>query len=225
MSQCSQRRQYFVNLLQCVQNVDFHRDSESALRSCLQNQSNDLGSKLKWHDCIVHKNVFRYCVKHVAMQRCHSAKWYNGLKRSGKAGIICRAGQPPQRTIPRGEQHSSSPCSLLDVIADGLRVSQQRKSGYVTKLCSTFCTTFWVTANLQRVGYPMKFPRYNIGTAMQSHRPCWTGTKGKVNTFLDESRRYERTMTIQGVTPLLMSRISSAAGSGRFSDIHRTHPI
>ena len=25
------------------------------------------------------------------------------------------------------------------------------------------------------------------GTAMQSHRPCWTGNKGKVTTFLEES--------------------------------------
>ncbi|KAJ4445128.1 hypothetical protein ANN_06929 [Periplaneta americana] len=33
----------------------------------------------------------------------------------------------------------------------------------------------------------MKFPMFNKGTAMQSHRPCWTGTKGKMTTFLDES--------------------------------------
>ena len=33
----------------------------------------------------------------------------------------------------------------------------------------------------------VKFPRYNNDTAMQSHRHCWTGTKGKATTFLDES--------------------------------------
>ena len=33
----------------------------------------------------------------------------------------------------------------------------------------------------------MKFQSFNNGTAMQSHRPCWTGTKWKVSTFLDES--------------------------------------
>ena len=36
-------------------------------------------------------------------------------------------------------------------------------------------------------GYPMKFSRCKNGTAIQWHRPCWTGTKGKVTTFLDES--------------------------------------
>ena len=56
-----------------------------------------------------------------------------------------------------------------------------------TKLCFTFCTTFSVTAHLHRVWYLMKFPRCNNGTSMQSHRPCCTGTKGKVTTFLNES--------------------------------------
>ena len=32
-------------------------------------------------------------------------------------------------------------------------------------------------------------------------------------------------MTMQGVTPLLLSRTSCAAGNGRFWNIHRTHPI
>ena len=65
------------------------------------------------------------------------------------------------------------------LVADGLHRSNQRKFQYVTKLCSTFCTIFWVTSNLQNVGYPMKFPMCINGTAMQSHRPCWTGTKWK----------------------------------------------
>ena len=33
----------------------------------------------------------------------------------------------------------------------------------------------------------MEFPRCNNGTTMQSQRSCWTGTKEKVMTFLDES--------------------------------------
>ena len=37
------------------------------------------------------------------------------------------------------------PCRILN--SDELRVSWERKSENVTKLCSTFCTTFWVTAN------------------------------------------------------------------------------
>ena len=32
-------------------------------------------------------------------------------------------------------------------------------------------------------------------------------------------------MTMQGVTPLLLSQISCAAGNGRFWNIHHTHPI
>ena len=47
--------------------------------------------------------------------------------------------------------------------------------------------TFWVTAKLQSIGYPMKFLRCNNGTAIQSHRLCWTDTKGKMTTFLDKS--------------------------------------
>ncbi|KAJ4427572.1 hypothetical protein ANN_25220 [Periplaneta americana] len=74
--------------------------------------------------------------------------------------------------------------SLLD--ADR-RWTAHELAADVTKLCSTFCKTFWVTAKLQGVGYPMKFPKFNNGIAMQSHRPCWTGTKGKMTTFLDES--------------------------------------
>ena len=107
-----------------------------------------------------------------------------------------------QDNLHIGQPHSSTPCFLLD--ADGL--CNQCRSGvtwigcpmeivrkvlrfilhwfeYVTKLCSTF----WITANLQHVGYPMKFPRCNNGTTMQSNRPCWTGSKGKVTTFLEES--------------------------------------
>ena len=37
------------------------------------------------------------------------------------------------------------------------------------------------------LGYALKFPMCNNGTATQSYRPWWTGTKGKVTTFLDES--------------------------------------
>ena len=95
------------------------------------------------------------------------------------------AGMPLCRTTPHVEQHSSTPCFLL--IANRLHVSKQEKSDYVTKLCSTFYMTFWVTANLQRIGYPMKILRCNNGTTMQSHRPCWNGTKGNVMNFLDKS--------------------------------------
>ena len=83
----------------------------------------------------------------------------------------------------RGEQHSSTPCfpvgcwSLMDCAS----VS----SGSWSMLEN--CTKLWVYENLQRFGYPMKSPRCNNGTAMQSHKPYWTGTKRKVKTLLDES--------------------------------------
>ena len=51
-----------------VYNVDFHKDSASVLRPCLQNELNVPGSYLKWHDVIVHKNVFRDCVEHLVVQ-------------------------------------------------------------------------------------------------------------------------------------------------------------
>ena len=148
----------------------------------------------------------------------------------------------------------------------------------------------------------MKYPRCNNGTATQSQRPCWTGTKGKVTTFLDESSLWTKPglahtnltwkpgsshsksvhptqwavkvmfivaydidgvilyygipsrqtlnvayyftslhttfvqrsgenddtwlyRTLQGVTPLLLSRTSCPASNGRFWSIHRTHPM
>ena len=33
------------------------------------------GSNLKCHEVVVHNTVFKNCVKHVAMQRCHIAQW------------------------------------------------------------------------------------------------------------------------------------------------------
>ena len=48
------------------------------------------------------------------------------------------------------------------------------------------------TVNLQCVGYLMKFLRCNNGTTMQSHRPYWSGTKGKVMTFFTGVQHYSR---------------------------------
>ena len=38
-----------------------------------------------WHEVIVHKNVFRDCVKHVAMQRCQISQWHDGFLESWDA--------------------------------------------------------------------------------------------------------------------------------------------
>ena len=119
---------------------------------------------------IILLECFRDYMKHVAMQCCHIALWHNG-----KAGMLFRM-------TPCG-QHSSTPCfsvgywSPMDctwVSSLSLRMSQNcaphsaQHSG-LPQTCSILDT-------------PMKFP-----TTMQSHRPCWTGTKGKVTPFLDKS--------------------------------------
>ena len=111
---------------------------------------------------------------------------HDGLKHSKKAGMLFRTTFIQDNPMWRITKFNSLlPCWML--IADGLRVSQQQKSEYLTKLCSTVCTTSWVTANLQRIGYTMKFPRCNNGTTMQLHRSSLTGTKGKLTLLT----RYE----------------------------------
>ena len=78
-------------------------------------------TKLNWHEVVVHKNVFRDCVKHVAMQRCHITQWHNGLKRSGKVEMPFRTtsvqNDPTWKTTQFNHFH---PCWML--IVDGLRV-------------------------------------------------------------------------------------------------------
>ena len=64
--------------------------------------------------------------------------------------------------------NSLVPCWMQIISMNWAWVSRE----YITELCSTFYTTFWVTAKLQRVGYPMKFPRCNNGTAKQSDVPA-----------------------------------------------------
>ena len=154
---------------------------------------------------MVHKNVFRDCVKHVVMQHCHIALWHDGLKHSRKVGMPFRT--TSVRTTPHGEQHSSTPwfpvrywlsvdcmwiCSSRNVSLNCAWGTNQfpnppLKMGItIKKIIMKACTTFWVTANFQRIGYPMNFPRCNNGNAMQSHRPCCTGTKGRI-VAMDET--------------------------------------
>ena len=249
-------------------------------------------------------------MKHVVMQCCHIAQWHDRLKRSGKAGMLVR-------TTPHGEQHSSTLCFPVGCWSpmDCTWVSNESWSRLCHKMCSTFCTTLWVTENLKCVGYPMKFPEWNYGSTVQSQRPCWTCTKGKVTIFWknrhyglnlgsliwtklempikwmeafrfssykesapytmccegdvhcgirhwcdntapcctsktdckrclllhvpaaptsSSTGQYDDTwwyrtssffMTVQGVTPLLLSWTSCVTGNGRFWNIHHTHPI
>ena len=101
-------------------------------------------------------------MKHVAMHLCHITQWHDRSKRSEKAGMPFRTTSVQDEPTWRTTQFNSLlSCSML--VAYELNMRYQRKSKYVTKLCSTFCTTFWVIANLQRVGYLMKFPMCNNG--------------------------------------------------------------
>ena len=106
-------------------NVEFHSDSSKALRSCLQNYNNVTASKLKWHDVVVHKNVFRDYVKYMTMQRCHIAQWHDGLKRSGNAEMPFRATSYRTTHVENNAVQLLASCLLL--FADGLCVSYQRK--------------------------------------------------------------------------------------------------
>ena len=143
------------------------------------------------------------------------ARW---VKHSRKAGI-------PFKTTPHGQQHSSTPCfpvgcwSQMDcawVSSRSLSMSQNcaPHSGY-QQTCSALDTH-------------MKFPRCNNGTTMQSQRPYWIRYQRESDDFLERIVTMYRTpsflMRMHGVTPLLAQN-SSAAGNGRFWNIHRTHPI
>ncbi|KAJ4437127.1 hypothetical protein ANN_17262 [Periplaneta americana] len=80
-----------------------------------------------------------------------------------------------------------------DAVHDNLRTGRPRVEDNTVQLLVSMLdadrrwTAHELAAEVGGVGYPMKFQRFNNGTAMQSHRPCWTGTKGKMTTFLDES--------------------------------------
>ena len=90
--------------------------------------------------------------------------------------------QPPYRTTLHGEQHSSAPCFLSD--ADR-RWTAHELAVEVTKLCSTFCTTFWVPQTFSmldtKISEVQQWHHYAVKLS------CWTSTKGKLMTFLDEA--------------------------------------
>ena len=91
-------------------------------------------------------------VKYVAMQHCHIARWHDELKHSGKTRMSFKITSIQDDSTWRTQFNSLLPCWLL--IADGLRVSWQRKSEYVTdcaphsgleETCSVLVTpwNFW----------------------------------------------------------------------------------
>ena len=81
----------------------------------------------------------------------------------------------------------------------------------------TFCTTFWVTANLQHFWYPTKFPKYNNGTAIQSRRPCWTLAKGTNCRYGRKLGSLIRTKLEMPIKWMEASRFSSSRGSAHYT--------
>ena len=80
------------------------------------------GTILKWHEVVVHKNIFRDCVKHVEMQRCHIAQWHDGVKLKTFREVGMSFRKPPYRT-PHMENNTVQLLASLLLIADGLRMS------------------------------------------------------------------------------------------------------
>ncbi|KAJ4430148.1 hypothetical protein ANN_22358 [Periplaneta americana] len=78
-------------------------------------------------------------------------------------------------------------------VQDNLRTGRSRVDDNIVQLLASLLdadrrwTARELAAEVGGFGYPMKFPRFNNGTTMQSHRPCWTSTKEKMTAFLDES--------------------------------------
>ena len=134
---------------------------------------------MKWHDVVVHKNVFRDCVKHVTMQRCHTVQYNYGFICSGKAGMTFWITSVHDDPMWRATQFKALlPCWML--IADGRELAVENCAPYSARHSG-------LPQKFQRVGYAIEFPICKSGTAMQSHRPCWTDTTGTVTTFLDEA--------------------------------------
>ena len=119
-----------------------------------------------WYKFLLHKNVFDRTV----------ARW---VKLSGKPGM--RSGQPPFKdSIWRTTQlNSLLPCWTTRELA--------AEFGVCHKTVLHILHDILGYRELADRWIPHEISECNNGTAMQPHRPCWTGTKGKVKTSFDES--------------------------------------
>ena len=112
--------------------------------------------------------------------KLHIAEWHDGLKSSGKAGMLFKT--TALQDDPRREQHSSTPCfhvgcwSQMDYawISSGIRSMSQNCTPYsarhfaLPQTCSTLNTP------------------WNFRGATMAPLSSRTGTKGTVKIFLDE---------------------------------------
>ena len=140
---------------------------------------------MKWHEVVVNKNASRDRVKHVMTQHCHIAEWHDGLKCSGKAGMPFRTTSIKDDPMWRTSQiNSLLPCWML--IADGLHVSKQQKSEYCHKTVFHILGYRKLAARWIHIRFQLIIDN-SLLKCNPSPLPCWTSTKGKVTTFLDES--------------------------------------
>ena len=101
-----------------------------------------------------------------------------GLKRSGNAGMPFRTTSVLDDPTWRTTQFNSL-LPLWMLIANGLHMRQS-----ISQICASHSARYsGPPQTCSAVEYPMKFPRCNNGTAMQSHRHCWTGIVAAVIAF------------------------------------------
>ena len=108
------------------------------------------------------------------MLRCHIAEWHDELEGYAKAGM------PFRKTSVQEDPTWTTNVQLLASLLDADR---RWTSELAAEVGVCHRTELHVVHDI--LGY-RKLRRCNIGTDMQAHRPCWTGTKGNATIFLDE---------------------------------------
>ena len=103
---------------------------------------------MKWHEVVVHKNVLSYRTV---------ARWIK-VFREGRDSV--------QDNIHKGRNYVGNNivqllASLLDADRRWTARELTAEVGVCHKTSSTFCTTFSITANLQRLGYPMRVQQWH----------------------------------------------------------------
>ena len=131
---------------------------------------------MKWHEVIVHKDVSRDCVKHVAMQHYHIAKWHDG-----KAGMPFRTTSIQDDPTWRTTQFNSLLSCWMLIARNSHELAAEVLVCHRTVLHILGyrkLAAYWIPHEISDV---QKWHHYAVV------RPCWSGTKGKVMTCLDES--------------------------------------
>ena len=132
----------------------------------------------------MHTNVFRDCVEHMALPYLRVARWIKASREGGGA-------VPDNLRIEQRQKHSATPCfpvgcwSLMDCTL--LSSSSRNMSQSVLHILHDILST----ANLQRIGYALKFTRCNNVITMQSQGRFGSVPKERWLLFWTNSH-YER---------------------------------